>query len=73
MQCPPFPSPHLRVGSGGEEISLEIPACLWPSEGKLLSFTSVPAAVTFEQVLTCCSLGPCYSADIVVLFIILHH
>jgi len=48
-QDPPFPRPHLRVGSGGEGILLEIPVYLKPSAGKqLLSFISVPAAVVFE-------------------------
>jgi len=37
-QDPPLPSPHLRLGSGGEGILLEIPACLGPSEGKQLFF-----------------------------------
>ena len=51
-----LPRPHLRTGSEGEGISLEIPACLRPSEGKqLLSFISVHTAVAFEQILPCCS------------------
>jgi len=71
-QDPPLPSPHLRAGSGGEGISLEIPAYLRPSEGKqLLSFISVPTAVAFGQIFTCCSLGPCCSAVIAVLPIVL--
>jgi len=37
-QDPPFPSPHLRVGSGGEGISLEIPVYLRPSKGKQIFF-----------------------------------
>ena len=42
---------------------LEIPEYLKLSEGKQLFFyISVPMAVVFEQVLTCYSLGPCYSA-----------
>jgi len=46
---PSLPSPHLRVGSGGEGILLEIPACWRPSEGKqLLSFIFVPTAVASE-------------------------
>mgnify|MGYP001864640469 CR=1 FL=1 len=41
---------------------LEIPAYLRSSEGKyLLSFISMPMAVAFEQILSCCSQGPCYS------------
>jgi len=44
---------------------LEIPAYWWPSEDKqLLSFISMPVAVAFEQILACCSLGPCCSAVI---------
>lgn len=41
-------------------VLLEIPAYLWHSEGRqLLSFMSVPIAVAVEQIVTCCSLGPC--------------
>jgi len=69
-QDPPLPSPHLRVVSGGKGILLEILVYLRPSEGKeLLSFIFVPIAVAFEQVLACCSLGPCCSAVIAVLSI----
>jgi len=32
----PLPRPHLRVGSGGEGILLEIPVYLRPSESKQL-------------------------------------
>ena len=35
-QDPPLPSLHLRVGSGGEGVLLEIPAYLRPSKGKQL-------------------------------------
>ena len=71
-QDPPLPSPHLRVGSGGEGVLLEISAYLRPSKGKrILSFISVLIAVVFEPVLTCCSLGPCCSALIAVLSITL--
>ena len=71
-QDPLLPRPHLRVGSAGKGILLEIPACVQPSEGKqLLSFISVPRAVAFEQVLACCSLGSCCSAGIAVLSITL--
>jgi len=46
--------------------------CLRPSKGKhILSFVCVPMAVVFEQILTCCSLGPCCSAIIAVLSIAL--
>lgn len=71
-QDPPLPRPHLRAGRVGKGILVEIPAHLKPSEGKqLLSFISVPAAVAFEQTLTCCSLGPCCSAVIAVLSFVL--
>ena len=51
---------------------LEIPASLRSSEGKwILSFISVLVAVAFEQVLTCSSLGPCYSAVTAVLSTVL--
>jgi len=60
-QDPPLPRPHLRVGSGGKGISLEIPAYWSPSKGEqLLFFISVHMAVAFEQILTCCS--PCCSS-----------
>src|SRR5699024_7847101 len=77
-QDPPLPRPHLRVGSGNESILPEIPAYLRSSKGKqvwffcllvFLPFTFVPVAVAVEQVLTCCSLGPCCSAVITVLSI----
>jgi len=48
-QDPPLPRPHLRVGSGGKAVSLEIPTYLRPLEVKqLLSLVSVPTAVAFE-------------------------
>ena len=44
-QDPPFPSPHLRVGSRGKSILLEIPVYLRPLKGKqLFSFVSVSMA-----------------------------
>jgi len=44
-----------------------------PSEGKqILFFVSVSTVVVFEQILTCYSLGPCYSAVLAVLPIMLH-
>jgi len=71
-QDPPLLRPHLRVGCGGEGILLNILAYLKPSEGKqLFAFISVPVAVVFEPILTCCSLGPCCSAVIVALSIML--
>jgi len=33
-QDPLLPRPHLRVGSGGKGISVEIPVYVRPSEGK---------------------------------------
>ena len=45
---------------------------LRPSESKYVPFfISVPMAVAFEQTLTGCSLGPCYSAVIAVLSLML--
>ena len=71
-QDSPLQRPNLRVGSGGEDISLEFSLYMRPSETEqVLSFVFVPAAVAFEQVLTCCSLGLCYSAAIAVLSIAL--
>jgi len=41
--------PHLRVGSGGESILLEMPGYLRPSKDKqILSFVSVSTALVFE-------------------------
>ena len=71
-QDAPLPRFHLRVGSGGKGILLEIPVYVRPSEHKqLLSLISVPVAVVFVQTLTCCSLGSCCSAVIAVLSIML--
>lgn len=56
----PFLGLHLRVVSGGKGFSLEIPAYLRPSEGKLFFFFSLISALTAvasEWILTCCSLG----------------
>ena len=67
-QDPPLPRPHLRVGSGGKGILLEIPVYLRPSKGKqILSFVSVSMAASFEHNLACSSLGLCYYAVIAVL------
>ena len=67
-----LPRPHLRVGNGGKGILLEIPVYLRPSKGKqLLSFISVPTAVAFGHILTCYSLGCCYSAVVAALSIVL--
>ena len=37
-QDPALPGPHLRAGSGGEGILVEIPVCLRPSKGKWVFF-----------------------------------
>ena len=67
-QDPPLLRPHLRVGSGGEGILLEIPVYLRPSKGKqLISFVFVPIAAAFGHILTCCSLG-LYFPTITVVF-----
>ena len=47
-QVPTLPRPHLRVGSGGKDILLEIPAYLRPSKGKQIfffSFVSVSVSI----------------------------
>jgi len=73
-QDPPLPRSHLRVGSGVEGISLEIPAYLRPSEGKhLSSFVSASTAAALELILTCCSLRLCYPAVISVFSIMLRN
>ena len=41
-QHPPLPRSHLRVGSGGEGIYLEIPVYVRPSKGKQLPPPSNP-------------------------------
>lgn len=67
----PLPSPHLKVGSGAGNL-LEIPASPRPSEGKqLLSFVSVLMVIAFENILTYCTLGPCYCVITAVLSIVL--
>ena len=62
-QDPPLLRPHLRVGSEGIDISLEIPMYFRPFVGKQI-LSCIPTAVAFEQVLTCYSLGPCCSSVI---------
>ena len=55
-------------------VSLAVSVHLRPCEGKqLLSLVSVPIAVVFVQVLTCCSRGLCYSVVIALLSIELYH
>ena len=63
-QDPPFPRPHLRVGSGVENILLEVSADLKPSKVSSIFcfFLSVTTAATFEHVLSCCSPGLCCCA-----------
>lgn len=47
-----IPSPHLRIGSGGKGVLLEIPAHLKTSKGKeLFSFISASVATAVEQML----------------------
>uniref|UniRef100_A0A8V0Y9V1 Myotrophin n=1 Tax=Gallus gallus TaxID=9031 RepID=A0A8V0Y9V1_CHICK len=53
-QDPPLPRPHLRVGSGGKGILLEVSAYLRPFP----SFLST--AVAFGLVLICCSQRLCH-------------
>ena len=72
-QDPPPPRPYLRVGSGGKNFLLKVPAYLRPSEGEqILSFVSVLTAALDEQILFYSSLGPYCSADVAVLSIMLH-
>ena len=72
-QDPPLPRPHLRAGSGGVGILLDVLAYPRPPEGKQPFFLiSVPMAVVFEQTIPCYSLGPCCSAVLAVLSIMLH-
>ena len=74
-QDAPLPRPHLRVGSGGEGILLQIPAYLRPSEGKQFFFFPSPSplfvsmfmAAVFGLILTCCTLGLCHPAIIAVI------
>jgi len=55
-QDPPLPRPHLRIGSGGESFSLEIPVYVRSFEGKqLLFFIFVSLVIAFDWVLSCCS------------------
>ena len=68
-----IPRPHLRVGSGGVAVLLEIPTYLRPSKGMQIffSFVSVSTAVAFGLTITYCSPGLCHPAIIAVLFIAL--
>ena len=74
-QDSPLPRPHLMVCSGGKAILLVIPAYLRPSKSKQIffSFAFVPSAVVSDQILTCCSLGLCYSAIIAAFSIAFAH
>ncbi len=63
---------HLRVGSGGKGVLLEISAYQGPSKGEqMLSFVSVSMSAAFKHILTFCSLGLRYSAIIAVLSVAL--
>jgi len=66
----PFPGLLERFAVEVRVSCWMIPAFPMP-EGRSLFLVSVPTAVVFEQVLTCCSLGPCYSAVTAVLSIVL--
>jgi len=78
-----LPRPHLRVGSGGKSILLEISAYLRSCNGKqLFDFifyfifyfifpSPVSMSAAFGLILTCCSFVCCYSAVIAVLSIAL--
>jgi len=79
--APPLPRLHLRAGSGGKEISLEVPASWRSSKGKQVLFCfgfififlpSVPMATTFGHILTCCGVGLHYCDVITMLSIPLH-
>lgn len=60
---------HLRLGSGGKGISLEIPAYLRPSEGgQILFLISVPMVAAFEYIRACYSLRVCYLANLLLCF-----
>ena len=71
-QHPPLPRSHLRVGSGGEDVLLEISAYLRPSKGKQIFFVSMSTAAAFGHNLICYSHRLCYHAIIAVLPIILY-
>jgi len=59
-QDPPLSRPRLRAGSGGEGISLEVPAYLRPSKGKqLLSFVCGGCTWVYPRLLQPKALPPC--------------
>ena len=66
-----LPRPHLRVGSGGKGVLLEILVYPRPSEGKHLCFVSVPMAAVVVLVFMWCSLGLCHPTITAVLSIML--
>ena len=72
-QDPTLPRPHIRAGSGGKDILLEIPDYWRSSKGKQIFFffssASVSTAAAFGLVLTCCSLGLGHLTTITVLSI----
>ena len=64
-QDPPLARPHLRAGSGGKAVLLEIFVYLWPPKGKqffFFCFVFVSLVVVFGLTLTYCSIGLCYLA-----------
>ena len=70
-QDPPLLRLHLRVGSGGRGISLDIPLYLRLCKGKQFFFVFASTVAEFGLFLICYSLGLCYSATITVLSITL--
>jgi len=61
---------HLRVGSEGRGLSVEVPTSLRSLKGKqLISFDNASTAAALGLVFTCCSLGLCYPTAIAVLSI----
>ena len=75
-QDPPLPRLHLRVGSGGKDTLLEIPAYMSPYEGKQISLPSPPSSFVsvsteFRLILACCSLGSYCSTIVPVLSVAL--
>jgi len=68
-----YPFPDLIWGLAVEvRVSCWRSLCTWCLLKVSSFFISVPLAVALEQTLTCCSLGPCYSAVIAALSIVFH-
>jgi len=75
-QDPSLPRSHLRVGSGGKGILLEILTYLRPYKGKQMFFLFVCFCIhgcCTGLVLICCSLRLCHPTIIAVLSITLQH